>query len=351
MVLSSSYRRLGLVAALVFLMAPVASYAQTGGLTGTVTLQDGSRCAGCKIIIERQDVHGEYPTKTDKHGKYIYIGLPLGVYKVTLEDPNGQVIFYYGNKRVDMGDPTVVDFNMPNEVKRQEETPEYQKQKAAEEKAQKQFAGLKELFTEGNALMAENKYDEAVAKFKEAEPLAKGKNLMAIDERLADAYAEGKKYDDAVATYQKVLQMNPDEAGIHNNLGSVYANMGKIDLAKAEFQKAADLDPKGAARYDFNLGVVLYNTGKMDDAAAAFKKATDLDATYAEAFFYLGQSLLGKATTDAAGKVVPAPGTVEAYQTYLKLQPNGPNADAAKTVLQTLEGAVQTQFVKKKKGH
>lgn len=351
MFLSSSYRRLGLVVALAFLMVPAASYAQTGGLKGTVTLQDGSHCVGCKVIIERQDMHGHYPCKTDKHGNYVYIGLPMGVYKITLESPSGRVIYYYANKHVDLGDPTVVNFDMPKEVKREEASPEYQKQKAAQEKEEKRVAGLKQLFTEGTTLLAANKFDEAAAKFKQAEPLAKGKNLMIVEENLANAYAAGKKYDDAVATYQKVLQLNPDDANAHTNLGSVYANMGKTDLAKAEFQKAAQLDPKGAAKAYFNLGVTYYNNAKMDDAASAFKKATELDANYANAYFFLGQSLLGKATYDPSGKVIPAPGTVEAYQTYLKLEPKGSNAAAAQSVLQNLEGSVQTQYKKKKKGH
>ncbi len=344
-------RGVGLVAALAFMLFPAVSFAQTGGLTGTVTLQDGTKCVGCKIVIERQDIHGEYHTKTGKHGKYIYIGLPLGVYKITLQSPAGQMLFYYGNKRVDMGDPTVVDFDLPKEAKRQEASPEFQKRQAEQEKEQKRFAGLKQLYTEGNALLAQKQYDQAAAKFTEAEPLAKGKNLVAILERLAEAYSQGNKYDQAIATYKKVLDLNPDEAGIHNNLGSVYAHQGKIDLAKAEFQKAAEIDPTHAARYYFNLGVVLYNSGQMDPASESFKKATEQDSNYADAYFWLGQSLLGKASTGPNGQVIAVAGTKEAYETYLKLQPNGPNAALAKSVLATLQGGVETKYVKKKKGH
>lgn len=338
------------MAALAFLMAPAASHAQTGGLTGKATLQDGSLCVGCPILIERQDIRGNYNTKTDKHGKYTYIGLPLGTYKITLQSPSGQTLFFFGNKRVGMGDPTEVDFDLPKEVKKQVVNPEYQKKVEEQAKEQKQFAGLKGLFDQGNALFAENKYDEAADKFKQAEPLAKGKNLLAIDERLAEAYSKAKKYDQAIETYNKVLALNPDNAGVHNNLGNVYADMGKTDQAKAEFEKAAQMDPGGAARYSFNLGAVLYNSGKVDDAASAFKKATELDPKYADAYFWLGQALLGKASTGAGGKVVAVPGTAEAFQTYLKLDPNGPNAATAQALLQTIEGGVETQYVKKKKG-
>jgi tetratricopeptide (TPR) repeat protein len=349
MSLSRLYRLLGLVAAVAFLTAPMPSYAQTGGVTGVVTLRDGSLCVGCQILIERQEIHGVYKTKTDKHGKYTYIGLPLGNYKITLEDPNGHPLFSLGNRHLGMGEPAEVNFNLPAEVQKQEATPEYKQQEAEQEKEQKQMAGLKQLFDQGNALLAENKFDEAAAKFKEAEPLAKGKNLVAVDGQLADAYAKSKKYDEAATMYQKVLELSPDNAGVHNNLGSLYAQMGKTDLAKAEFEKAAQLDPNGAARYYFNLGAILYNTGKMDDGAGAFKKATELDPKYADAYFWLGQCLLGKATTGEGGKVVAVPGTSDAFETYLKLDPNGPNAATAKALLQTLGGNVETQYVKKKR--
>jgi len=58
---------------------------------------------------------------------------------------------------------------------------------------------------------------------------------------------------------------------------------------------------------------------------------------------------MGKVTMTPDGKVVAPPGTVEAFETYLKLQPNGPNAPTAQAILQTLKGGVETQFKKKKK--
>jgi hypothetical protein len=58
---------------------------------------------------------------------------------------------------------------------------------------------------------------------------------------------------------------------------------------------------------------------------------------------------MGKATMNKEGKVIPAPGTIEALETYLKLEPNGTNAEAAKALLQTVQGEIPTEFSKKKK--
>jgi Tfp pilus assembly protein PilF len=355
--LSKMFQRLGLVAVLATIAAGVPASAQTGGVTGKVTLQDGSVCVGCLVIIERTEIKGTYKTKTNKKGEYIYIGLPLGNYKITLESPTGQTLFYFNNKHLEMGEPTQVDFDLPKEVaaakKEQEANPEYQKRLADQEKEEKQIAGLKTVYDQGNALFDQKQYAQAAAKFQEALPLAKGKNREAVLTRLADSYAKAKDKDKAVATYQEAIQADPTSAGLHNNLGNVYADSGDIDKAKAEFQKAAELDPTGAAQYYFNLGAVLYNTGKMDDSVAAFQKATSIDPKYANAYFWLGQALMGKATTGENGEVVAAPGTKEAFETYLKLEPNGPSAAAAQALLKTIEGGVGTEFKKekKKKGH
>jgi tetratricopeptide (TPR) repeat protein len=354
--LSKTFQRLGLVAVLALIAAAVPASAQTGGVTGKVTLQDGTTCVGCPVIIERMEIKGTYKTKTNKKGEYIYIGLPLGNYKITLESPTGQTLFYFNNKRVGLGDMTEVDFDLAKEMaaakKEQEANPEYQQKVAEQQKEEKQIAGLKAIYDQGNALFDQKQYAEAADKFQQALPLAQGKNREAVLTRLADSYAKAKDKDKAVATYQEAIQADPTSAGLHNNLGNVYADSGDIDKAKAEFQKAAELDPAGAAQYYFNLGAILYNTGKMDDAVAAFQKATSIDPKYANAYFWLGQALFGKATTGENGKVVAAPGTREAFETYLKLDPNGPNVAAAQALLQTIEGGVSTELKKeKKKGH
>jgi tetratricopeptide (TPR) repeat protein len=128
--------------------------------------------------------------------------------------------------------------------------------------------------------------------------------------------------------------------------------MGKVEDAKAEFQKAADLNPAGASGYYYNLGVVMVNQGKMDDAAVALKKSTDLDSNNANAFYWYGMALLGKAEYKPDGTVVPVPGTLEAFQTYLKLAPSGTYATQAQASIDTLKGTVPTEYKapKKKKG-
>jgi tetratricopeptide (TPR) repeat protein len=199
--------------------------------------------------------------------------------------------------------------------------------------------------------------------FEQALPLAKDKNIPVVMARLAETYAKAagaesnpdarkQDQDKALDYYQKVLQLTPDDASLHNNLGSLYADMGKVTEAQAEFQKAAELKPAEASTYYYNLGVIFVNKGKMDDAAAALKKSTELDPNNANAWYWYGMALMGKAEFKPDGTMVPVPGTIEAFQTYLKLEPKGPWATAAQASLDQLQGKVPTQYKapKKKKG-
>jgi tetratricopeptide (TPR) repeat protein len=322
-------------------------WAQTGGFTGHATQQDGTPCVKCPVIIERQSVKGTYQTKTDKKGNFVYVGLPLDNYKVTLQDPGGKTLFWI-TKKAEMGEPTQADFDLPKELARAQQeaksNPAAQQQAAQQEKEQKEFTNLKQVFDQGQALDNQKQYAEAAAMYQKGEAMAKGKNLGVVLEHEAVSYQNAKMYDQAVAIYQKLIAADPANASYHSNLGTTYAMMGKPTDAEAECAKAAQATPADATKCYFNLGAIAHNSGRMDDAAAAFKKVTELDPKNADAFFLEGQALMGKATMGADGKVVPAPGTVEALQSYLQLAPSGPHAAEAQGMLQSLTGQVQTEL-------
>jgi tetratricopeptide (TPR) repeat protein len=338
----------------------VSAFAQTGGLTGKCLGEDGKPLVGYTVQVDRQEMKWSQHTKTNKKGEYVYIGLSPATYKVTLLSPAGQQVFFQ-TQHVGIGDPTEVNFDLAKEkANTMKEHPEEAKKVEEDQKNQKQFTGLKATFDQAAALFQAKQYAESAAMFEKALPLAKDKNVPIVLSQMAQAYAKAADVDQnrdarlqdqqkAIDTYQKAMAISPNDAGLHNNLGSIYATMGKVDDAKAEFQKAADLDPTHAGNYYYNLGVVMVNQGKMDDAAVALKKATDIDPNNANAFYWYGMALLGKAETKPDGSVVPVPGTIEAFQTYLKLQPNGPWAQAAQASIDQLKATVPTEYKKAKK--
>jgi len=69
--------------------------AQTGQLRGTVKLvgKDGSAApvAGAQVDVYRTDISGEFHTKSDKKGEWVFAGLPfVGTYIVAISAPGAQ---------------------------------------------------------------------------------------------------------------------------------------------------------------------------------------------------------------------------------------------------------------------
>jgi hypothetical protein len=116
-----------------------------------------------------------------------------------------------------------------------------------------------------------------------------------------------------------------------------------------------DLDPAGASHYYLNLGILLTNSNTKGDpdlikqSADAFDKAIAADPKNAEAYYFKGSNLIGLAKMDANNKVIAPPGTAEAFQKYLELQPNGVHAAEAKSMLALVGSTLETNYGTKKK--
>jgi len=148
---------------------------------------------------------------------------------------------------------------------------------------------------------------------------------------------------------RKAIAIKPQGA-YYNNLADAYAHSGDVDGAVKAYTEAATLDPT-ARRVPVSTSAPSTPTpGEWTTPSKAFQASVAADPTKAESYYQLGVSLVGKATTDKAGKVVPVPGTEEALQKYLELAPTGPNAEGAKGLLTYIGSTVETTFGKQKKG-
>jgi tetratricopeptide (TPR) repeat protein len=373
----------GFALLLVFGMGVLPAFAQTS-VKGVCKDVEGKPIAGGTVIFTNQDNGQKFAIKTDKKGEYFSLGVTPGKYKVSLykNDDDAKAdkpMFFVNGFPVVTGENTV-DFDLKKEQEKQAQgqglSPEQLKQQQeAAEKAKKENATIKTLndkITAATTSMKAGDFDAAVATMTEATQLDPSRDVLwGI---LADAYRgsanketdraeKQKRLDEAVADYNKAIDLkqkameadakkNPDDpkrlAGYYNNLGDAAAKDGKIDDAIKAYDQAAKVNPEMAAAYYFNEGAVLTNAGKVDEANAAFDKCIAADPTKAEAYYQKGVNLMGKATLQG-DKTIPAPGTIEAFQKYLELAPNGPNAQNAKDLMASLGATVQTSYGTKKK--
>ncbi|HTA45123.1 MAG TPA: carboxypeptidase regulatory-like domain-containing protein [Bryobacteraceae bacterium] len=347
------------------LLFSLPAFAQTTTIEGIVKDPDGKPLQGATVKIDRTDIKGSYPVKTDKKGHYGHYGLPMGTFDVSVL-VNGEVKDEIKGVKTSPGTPITQNFDLkaaqaaaagaPSAEQQKGMTKE---QKEAYEKANKereaQLAKNKELndaYTAGKEALDAKMYEAAVQNLEKASML--DANQVAVWSSLAEAYVAlaGTKtgadasaaYDKGFDAYRKAIMLKPDDPAYYNNFALALAKDKKLDEAKTNLDKAIQLDPPGAGKYYYNMGALLVNGGQNDAAGEEFKKAIAADPTYADAQYQYGVTLAAQATTDKTGKIVPAPGTIEALQKYLELKPDGAFAPSAKELIAQLGGSVNTTF-------
>jgi tetratricopeptide (TPR) repeat protein len=368
-----------LMAGLAGVLAPRAA-AQTGSISGSIMDVNGKPWA--EVVIRTvSDQGAKQETKTDSGGKFSVPNLRTGIYTVfvVFPPPNDKQAPYEAKCRVQGGEDAKVDLNFKDIVSKQGAEAQEQVKKAEEAKGK--MEGLKAHFAAGNALIDQEKQaknelqkapadqrdafkqkladlsDQAVKEFQEAAKslVEKDPNAHLVWFKLGEAYDTAGRNDDAAQAYQQAIAAKPDVPGYYNNLGNVLARAGKIEEAKAAYTKSAGLDPPNAATAWRNFGISLYNANRLGDAVEPLQKAAELDPKNAQTWYLLGASLVYKMTTKRVGnkeEVQFAPGTIEAYEKAVELDPNGTWGQQAKQGLEQLQlmaPGIETKVNLKKK--
>ncbi len=120
------------------------------------------------------------------------------------------------------------------------------------------------------------------------------------------------KTDEAMAHYQRAIELRPSYAEAHYNLGRLLAQNGQLDNAVTHYEKALEINPADAEAWN-NLGVTLFGIGRVDDAIAHYQGALKIRPDYAEASCNLANALLSKGDLD---------GAIARYSACLALSPN-----------------------------
>lgn len=195
-----------LLLALALLIAgAVSALAQVGRIEGDV-VKAGTKepVVGAEVVIERTDIKGSYPVKTDKKGHYLHAGVPfVGTYTVIVSAPGHEPSFQSGirpdrgpinfelregdGRKITMEDVKKAGGGAPagggagaaqkqvSEAEAKKAQAEYEKKRAEIEaqnkKSQADFENMKKLFDSGLAKSNSKDYAGAINDFNEANKL------------------------------------------------------------------------------------------------------------------------------------------------------------------------------------
>jgi tetratricopeptide (TPR) repeat protein len=373
-------RRMWSVLVVMLLAGVSAAHAQIGTVAGEVMDVEGKPLGGVTVTLKSDGMGASYDATTDKSGHFLLNGVRPGAYKVSLKARETVLMTNYPF-RVSSGDNKLV-LNL-KEIREQVEKDNaamVAERKKREEDASK-FDTMKAHFDTGKAALdqirttreemqrapadqrapLQAKLDElnrtAVTELEAAQKAApeKDSNRHILAYNLGKAYESAGRYEEAAAQFQQAGELKPTQPEYFMEAGTALARSGKVDEAGQQCDKALATNPAIGAACWRNVGIVLQNGQKMKESAAPLKRATELDPNNAQGWFLLGRALVNAMDFKMQGdKVIPVmqPGTVEAYQKAVELDPNGPYGQQAKQGLAELEAmglGIQTKVKAGKK--
>ncbi|HZQ90694.1 MAG TPA: tetratricopeptide repeat protein [Terriglobales bacterium] len=144
---------------------------------------------------------------------------------------------------------------------------------------------------------------------------------------------------EAIASYKRVLEMDPQHAAAHINLGTLYYNRQDYNLAERHYRAAVEVDPRYALGY-FDLGNVLDETGRVEEAIKSYRAALALAPTYADAHYNLALAYEKSREPRKA---------LTHWRAYVRLDTSGPWATHARNQIQKILAAEGLKVVFRKK--
>jgi tetratricopeptide (TPR) repeat protein len=278
-----------------------------GRLEGRVTDADGKVIANATVKLGLPARGGGPTVKTDKNGKWAYLGLVAGFWTLDV-DAEG-----YAARQVKVTLPSEGARIPAIEVKLDKAAPKGPPPEV-----------LQALSRAEDAYKAE-RYEEAIAEYDKL--LALRTDLAAtIHQQIGFAHLRLKRYEPALTHLQKALDADPANVQVRAIAAQAALEGGMLERGVA-LLKGIDEPSIKSPEVFFNIGVAFLNASQPQQAIVYFTKAIALDPRYADGYFrralaYIQTDRLAEARADLG--------------TLLALTPDGPQADAARKTLEDL---------------
>jgi spermidine synthase len=124
--------------------------------------------------------------------------------------------------------------------------------------------------------------------------------------------------ENAIALYERVLALDPENAEVHAELGLILFNQGQVQQAMDRSRRALQFDPDLPAAHN-NLGACLFATGRADEAIVHYRNALRAKPGKVEVHANLATALAALGQLDEA---------VGQYREALKIDPDYARARA-----------------------
>jgi tetratricopeptide (TPR) repeat protein len=144
---------------------------------------------------------------------------------------------------------------------------------------------------------------------------------------IGSSHSEKGNYEQAIVSYERALEMDPDLEGARLNLGISYFKLRSFDLAVKTFQQILERTPDESSALIF-LGLSLQGQEQYEKSIPYFEKAWKLDADFEQlALFNVGKAHFHLENNEQAS---------EKLNQAIRVAPSDELADGAKVLLKII---------------
>ncbi len=290
-----------------------------GRLKGFVLDTDKNPIIGAKVSLEYIKYNKKIETITDNKGKFSFLGLGVGVIKISAEK-----------------DGFVIGGNQTRVSGAQRNPTQYIKLKKLSELKAKDDpnAKVKDEFSQAINLFDNEKFDKALElflSFRQKKP-----DMYKVGLNIGNCYLELKKYNEAINEFNKVLEKikteNPELKGsktasqIFASIGDIYMRQDNLKNAEKYFKKSIEIDQSDHA-LAYNIAEILFLANKTDDAIKYYYIAIKIKPDWSKSYKQIGYAFLNKGNTKKA---------IEMFKIFLKLDAKSSDAQIIRDVIKSL---------------
>ena len=124
-------------------------------------------------------------------------------------------------------------------------------------------------------------------------------------------YSKGQ-YKEAIDQIKALNETYPNVPFLFNLIGACYKSLGQIEGSSKMFQTAVNIKPDYAEAHK-NLGIVLKDLGRLDESVESLKRALAIDSNYVDAHYNLANIFKEKGQYDNA---------IKSYENAIAINPS-----------------------------
>ena len=144
------------------------------------------------------------------------------------------------------------------------------------------------LFAQAKGLHKVGRLAEAIALYGRAVELRP--DYAEAHNNLGNALGEAKRFEEAAASLRRAADLRPELAPIHTNLGLALGRLKRFEEAAVSHRRAIELQPDLAPTHN-NLAMTLRELGRLEEALAHYRQAIALKPDATEFHYNLGNAL------------------------------------------------------------